>query len=101
MRMMGAVTMFWVAGCGVAEQDFPRALAESTCDHLVGCFPAAYASFDSCVSEQLLAPGAGCVYQESAARDCLRALDDLDCPLDGAAPAWPESCSAAWTECAP
>jgi len=39
----------------------------------------------------------GCLFEEQAARQCVRGLERMECPEEGGAPVFPEVCERVWT----
>lgn len=95
---LALIWLLALAACAPSEEEMPMALAEAECAHLVGCFPAAWPTFDACVNERTPAAAATGSYDADAARDCLNELDDLVCSDGESPPEWPESCDVVWSE---
>ena len=83
-----------LTSCGVKEEDFPAAYTESYCGWAADC--GFYATYEDCEAEYAdwdgPPDGAG-DYDASMAKQCIKALDELACPVDDPAAAYPVECS--------
>jgi hypothetical protein len=98
-----------LVGCNPSETKFIDQYVAAECDYRVTCYDPAilqfygYADAEGCVASfgpEFVTQHQGCTYDAVAAKQCVKALEELSCPAEGEDPADPEICGQVFTMCA-
>ncbi len=89
------MTLLLMLACTDQEQFRVQADA-ATCEWKESCFGE---DFDTCVEDaEQQFETTGCFFEEQEARQCVRALERMECPTsEQPEPAFPEVCTRVWT----
>jgi hypothetical protein len=95
------------SGCEYKEWKYQREIVRAECDYAMDCYSGAVLTFygwntvEDCVVDrgpEVAAATAACVYDDKAAKDCVKALDQLACQ-DGGDPTFPSACDQVYADC--
>lgn len=109
MRTLLAVTCLGVlSGCGWSETRYIDEFVQKDCEVRMECHDPAVLTFlgwethDDCVADrgpEVTAMADDCTYNKKAARDCVKAMDEMACPEDGTELDYPEICDEVFLAC--
>jgi hypothetical protein len=91
-----------LASC-YSESKYDTDVTQAACELTVKCYPDLYSDVAACVAEGVQGEetNSSCTFHRSAAKDCVAALDDADCPAKGENLTWPAVCTDVYTNCTP
>jgi hypothetical protein len=77
------------------DMEFRVEADAATCEWKSDCYGE---DFNTCVeTAEDQFETTGCFFEEQEARQCIRGLERMECPVEGAAPVFPEVCERVWT----
>lgn len=96
-RFMYVAGLVALTGCGLSEDKYAEESIRLSCEFIMECYAdlELYASVDECITEVTADsedPPDTCEYDAKAAKDCLSALEDMECPAEGELPETPAAC---------
>ena len=100
-KFLSIAAVVTLAACGYSEDRFNDDLTEAWCEHLVEC-DLTEDTIDECIAEagdEDTSDFADCDFDSQAARDCVQAVQGLECPDTGEFSMLPAVCGDVYTNC--